>query len=169
MGIVEYRERLSTPLRQASLCLLIKDDEILLGMKKRGFAEGKWNGFGGKPNNNEKILDTAIREVVEEVGITPSSLVQVALLDFYFPHHPDWNQQVTVYSTTQWEGDPTETEEMKPKWFAKSKIPYNEMWVDDIYWLPLVLDGKKIRASFLFGEGDKLLDQESKVVESFDE
>jgi 8-oxo-dGTP pyrophosphatase MutT (NUDIX family) len=27
--------------------------EILLGMKKRGFGAGKWNGFGGKLEENE--------------------------------------------------------------------------------------------------------------------
>jgi len=35
-------------MRQTTLCLLIKEGEVLLGMKKRGFATGKWNGFGGK-------------------------------------------------------------------------------------------------------------------------
>ena len=168
MKIVEYREALQTPLRQATLCFVIKDDKVLLGMKKRGFAEGRWNGFGGKSNDNEEILDTAIRETEEEVGITPSSLVEIAVLDFYFPHHSDWNQQVVAYSTTEWEGVPIESEEMRPKWFSRDEIPYDEMWVDDIHWLPLVLEGKKIRASFLFGEEDKLLDQKIKVVENFD-
>lgn len=27
--------------------------QILLGMKKRGFGAGKWNGFGGKLEENE--------------------------------------------------------------------------------------------------------------------
>ena len=34
MKLVEYRETLTKPLRQATLCLLVKDDEVLLAMKK---------------------------------------------------------------------------------------------------------------------------------------
>ena len=35
----------------------IRDEEnILLGMKKRGFGVGKWNGFGGKVQPGETIL-----------------------------------------------------------------------------------------------------------------
>jgi len=26
--------------------------KVLLGMKKKGFGEGKWNGFGGKVEKN---------------------------------------------------------------------------------------------------------------------
>jgi len=32
-------------------------------MKKRGFGQGKWNGFGGKVEPNESIEQAAIREM----------------------------------------------------------------------------------------------------------
>ncbi len=35
--------------------------KMLLGMKKRGLGEGKWNGFGGKVEKGEKIPQAAIR------------------------------------------------------------------------------------------------------------
>jgi len=35
-------------------------------MKKRGFGEGKWNGFGGKNKAKETIIETALRELHEE-------------------------------------------------------------------------------------------------------
>lgn len=44
-----------------SLVFVRKPREILLGMKKRGFGEGKWNGFGGKVEPNETILQGALR------------------------------------------------------------------------------------------------------------
>ena len=53
-------------MRQAKLCLLIKDGKILLAMKKRGFGVGKWNGCGGKLKDNERLEDAAIRELQEE-------------------------------------------------------------------------------------------------------
>lgn len=35
--------------------------KILLGMKKRGFGQGRWNGFGGKVEKGETILAGAKR------------------------------------------------------------------------------------------------------------
>ena len=43
-----------------------------------------------------------------------------------------------------------ETEEMKPQWFNFSDIPYEQMWSDDKYWLPILLAGKKFKGNFLF-------------------
>ncbi len=37
------------------------DKQILLGLKKRGFGEGKWNGFGGKVHVGESIAKGAVR------------------------------------------------------------------------------------------------------------
>ena len=34
---------------------------VLLGMKKRGFGAGKYNGFGGKIEENESNYDGAVR------------------------------------------------------------------------------------------------------------
>lgn len=44
-------------------------DQILLGMKKRGFGMGKWNGFGGKVEPGETIEEGALREMAEESGV----------------------------------------------------------------------------------------------------
>lgn len=55
MNIHEFRKNYLHPLRQATLCFLIDKNKVLLGMKKHGFAEDKWDGFGGKVNEN--ILD----------------------------------------------------------------------------------------------------------------
>jgi 8-oxo-dGTP pyrophosphatase MutT (NUDIX family) len=37
-------------------------DRVLLGEKKRGFGEGYYNGFGGKVEKAETILEAAKRE-----------------------------------------------------------------------------------------------------------
>jgi ADP-ribose pyrophosphatase YjhB (NUDIX family) len=166
MKIEEYKEKNLQPLRQATLCFLIRGDEILLAMKKRGFGKDRWNGVGGKPQDGEKIEDAAIREAEEEIVVKPKYLRKVATLNFYFPHNPDWNNQVFVYFSESWEGEPSETEEMSPKWYKKSEVPFASMWPSDIYWLPPVLDGKKIEAEFLFGQGDVVLDSKMREIES---
>jgi len=148
-----------TPLRQASLCLLLREGEILLARKKRGFGVGKWNGAGGKPEPGEPIERTAIRETEEELGVTPRDLCRVATLDFFFPQTPEyvgWDQQVCVFLGDAWDGDPTESEEMAPRWFPLDALPLAEMWPDDIHWLPLVLTGKRLHAYFLYESADTI-------------
>lgn len=146
-------------MRQATLCLLVKDDQILLAMKKRGFGAGKWNGVGGKLSPGEAIENAAIRETLEEIGVKPSILRHTAVLNFYFPKslaNKDWNQQVMVYLVDEWEGEPSESEEMKPQWFNLNEIPYESMWSDDSYWLPKVLGGQFVKADIYFDENQQV-------------
>lgn len=158
MQVNTYKKTITTPLRLATLCFLIKEDEILLAMKKRGFGQGKLNGVGGKQQTNESITQTAVRETQEEICVTPINITKKATLNFYFPHHPDWNQQVIVFTCQQWHGTPQETEEMKPKWYKQNQLPLKKMWIDDQYWLPLMLKGRNIEAEFLFSPEDEIID-----------
>ena len=53
---------MTTPARKVLTLAFIRDgDQLLLGMKKRGFGAGKWNGFGGKVDPGETILQGAAR------------------------------------------------------------------------------------------------------------
>ena len=122
-------------------------------MKKRGFGAGKWNGMGGKIHEGEIIENAAIRELEEEVGIQgkAENLEKVALLKFRCAK-PDFNWDVHVFFLRNWEGEPVETEEMRPQWFPVDAIPYDSMWVDDKHWLPEVLAGRKLEAEFVFND-----------------
>jgi 8-oxo-dGTP pyrophosphatase MutT (NUDIX family) len=98
--LASFKLKVQQPLRQATLLFLIKDNEILLAMKKRGFGQGKYNGVGGKVDSGESLEVAAVRETKEEIDVTPVNYWHVANLDFYFPHEPiekDWNQRVVVY------------------------------------------------------------------------
>ncbi len=142
-------------MRQATLVLLLKGDppaEILLGLKKAGFAVGKWNGFGGKLEPGESPVDAAARELYEEVSIRVDKfdLAPAANLDFVFPNSPEWDQVVHVFVATLWKGEPVESVEMLPRWFKTAELPWEQMWQDDRHWLPLVLAGKRVRGRFVF-------------------
>jgi 8-oxo-dGTP diphosphatase len=148
-----------------TLLFLRKDDKILLAMKKRGFGAGLWNGVGGKVDPGETVEQAMVRECQEEINVTPKNFVKVAYHDFTNDAATEsWQQQVHVYLCDQWEGEPTETEEMAPKWFAITDIPYTEMWQDDQMWLPLVLQDKKVTGTFSFDEHNDILSATITVV-----
>lgn len=139
-----------------TLCLPLKEDQVLLAMKKRGFGEGKWNGAGGHIEEGESSEEGAIRETEEEYSITPKSLKLVATLNFKFLDKPEWDRVVDVYITRKWSGEVSETEEMRPQWFKINEIPLSEMWEADTHWLPLVLANKILLADFDYTADQKL-------------
>lgn len=149
-----------------TLLFLRKDNQILLAMKKRGFGSDRYNGVGGKVTKGESIGAATIRECQEEIGVTPLNLEKVAYHDFIFPEGIA-DIHVHTYICTEWEGEPTESDEMAPEWFDIRDIPYDHMWQDDIYWLPAVLLGKKLETKFWFNADETLTKSEITIVESF--
>jgi len=119
-------------------------------MKKRGFGAGKWNGYGGKVTERESPRTAAARELQEEssLSVAEQALEQVALVRFYF----DGSQlfECYVFLARDWQGEPAESEEMRPHWFPVAQLPFEEMWVADKKWIPLILAGKKLEAEVNF-------------------
>lgn len=142
-----------------TLCLIQKDEKLLLGMKKRGFGKGRWNGFGGKVNSNESIELAAKRELKEEAGVIAQDMEKFGILDFKFPNDPEIFQ-VHIFKVQKFKGEPQESEEMTPQWFHVKDIPFKQMWSDDKYWLPLFLEEKKFQGKFFFDKNDNVLDKE---------
>lgn len=137
-------------MKLSTLCFCIRDNSVLLAMKKRGFGAGKWNGYGGKVGEKESPRTAAARELKEESNLFADerTLEQVALVRFYF----DGSQlfECHVFLARDWQGEPDESEEMRPRWFSVSQLPFEEMWVADRKWIPLILAGKKLEAEVNF-------------------
>jgi 8-oxo-dGTP pyrophosphatase MutT (NUDIX family) len=133
-----------------TVSIIYQYPKILLGMKKVRFGKGKYNGFGGGVRDNESLLESAIRETSEETGgvimVDPRRMGNIL---FHFQSNED-DHDVHFFRATKTRGTPRETEEMRPEWFDINQIPYGQMWVDDIYWLPLLLAGKSFRGEFEF-------------------
>ncbi len=145
---------------ETTLCLLKKENKILLAMKKRGFGEGKYNGVGGKIERGETPDDAMIRETKEEILVTPTKYEKVGIIEFdEFYKGQKEKVMFHLYVASEWQGEPTESDEMKPEWFDIQNIPYDKMFPDDKYWLPLILEGRKIKAYFDFDEEWNLLNK----------
>lgn len=141
-----------------TLCIIHKYPRVLLGMKKRGFGAGKWNGFGGKVEQGETIKEAAKREIYEEAGIAlrDKDINKAGVIEFEFKGDPEI-LEVHIFRAHKFSGEPKETDEMRPAWFEAHEIPYNNMWADDAHWMPLLLSGKKFSGKFLFEGHDKIL------------
>ena len=132
-----------------TLCIVVKDEQVLLGMKKRGFGEGRWNGFGGKVEEGEAVEQAALRELKEEAGIETLEIKELGVIDFSFQNDLKV-LEVHIFRVDKFKGKPKESEEMRPYWFNFKNIPFAQMWPDDIYWFPLLLQNKLFKGEFLF-------------------
>ncbi|OGZ11042.1 MAG: hypothetical protein A3D67_03230 [Candidatus Lloydbacteria bacterium RIFCSPHIGHO2_02_FULL_51_22] len=143
-----------------TLCIIHEHPRVLLGMKKKGFGEGKWNGFGGKLEKGESIEEACLRELHEEAGIAPKTLIKLGVLDFRFQKNPHEVLEVHIFKGHGIEGEPRESDEMHPAWFHVDDVPFQKMWPDDIHWFPLFLADKRFNGTFLFGDGDAIIEKE---------
>ena len=132
-------------------------NEILLGMKKRGFGCGRFNGFGGKVEQGESNEEAAKRELLEESSIESLELKRLGYIVFKMLDIRKI-MKVHIYETWNYVGEPVESDEMRPKWFNEADIPYENMWLDDKYWFPLMLQSKSFCGRFEFEDEETITD-----------
>ena len=142
------------PSERATLCFVIREEEILLILKKRGLGAGKINAPGGRLEPGESAHAAAIRETQEELNVTPLDLQKRGELFFQFAD--GYGLHCVVFFANDCLGEATETEEAIPVWTPLERIPFEEMWEDDIHWLPGAISGNCFRGYFHF-DGDKML------------
>ncbi|EFA85482.1 hypothetical protein PPL_01439 [Heterostelium album PN500] len=147
------------PMKLVNLCLFIRNNnkEILLGLKKRGFGVGKWDGCGGKVEPNESVEEGAIREAKEEFGLTPTTIYS----NPKYVGGPMEHLENHVFIVTDWSGELVETDEMQPKWFdlEREGMPFKSMWPDFEIWFNYLKDNHfkaKLDFDFHFDEKDNI-------------
>ena len=144
-----------TPGEKATLLFVLRDGRILLIDKKTGLGAGKVNGPGGRIEPGETARDGAIREVQEELCVTPTGVQEAG--ELYFQFVDGYALHGVVFTATGFDGQLCETYEAAPRWTPLESIPYERMWADDALWLPLLLKGQRFRGYFIF-DGDLMLD-----------
>jgi 8-oxo-dGTP diphosphatase/2-hydroxy-dATP diphosphatase len=147
-----------------TLCLVHEHPRVLLGMKKRGFGAGRWNGFGGKVQEGETVDEAARRELREEAGLEADELSERGILEFEFESDPTMLLEVHIFKIESYSGSPAESEEMRPQWFTVDEIPFGQMWSDDVYWLPLFLKGLRFKGRLMFDK-PSTADYQARILE----
>jgi len=159
---ITAKKRKGEPKRMArfdTLCYIIDDKKLLMLKKSVGlFGGGKWNGLGGKISVGESPKQACIREVYEESGLNVENLKYHGALKFWFGNTTNEPIIVYVFSTKSFEGQLKESPEGILKWIDFDKVPYEDMWEDDQYWLPMLMKKENFDGEFHFNqEGTKLL------------
>lgn len=142
---------------QATLLFLLIGDKVLMIQKKTGLGAGKYNAAGGKLEEGETIEEGALRELEEELCVKAIKPKLLGELKFQF--RDGYSLHTYAFLSKEFEGIPKETREAIPVWFEKDKLPFDDMWEDDPYWVPLLLEGKEVTGKFLF-DGDNMLDHD---------
>ena len=143
------------PRQRATLLFIIQDGQALLIHKKRGLGAGKINAPGGRLEAGETARQAAIRETQEEIGVTPLNVR--ACGELFFQFIDGLSLHCAVFRADDHEGDPVETDEAIPLWAPLSNLPYDRMWEDDAYWVPLMLEEKSFTGYFIF-DGSRMVD-----------
>ena len=145
----------------ATLVYVVEGNSVLLIRKKRGLGAGKINAPGGRLEPGESLEECAIREVQEELLVTPLELELIG--DNRFQFVDGYSLHAHVYRANGYVGTPTETAEAIPHWFDLGEVPYDEMWEDDRLWVPYIFEGVRFTARYIF-DGDRMLDHKIELL-----
>lgn len=143
------------PTMRGTLLFVFDGDRVLLIRKKRGLGAGLINAPGGKIDPGETALQSAERELWEEVGVQALATEEVGELSFQFVD--GLRLHVQVFRSRTFRGEAVETDEALPMWVSTDALPYDEMWADDRVWIPRMLAGRPFHLRGLF-DGLVMLD-----------
>lgn len=141
-----------------TLVFLKRETSLLLGYKTRGIGKGLWNGFGGKLEENETMLNCAKREVEEECNLIVKDLKPIGIVR-YEVEDTYTSNIIHIFTGTEFEGKEKASVEMNPiKWYKFSEIPYDKMWPCSPLWYPLMLNNKYFTAHVFYSSDHVLRD-----------
>ena len=118
-----------------ALCMVCRGEELLLQNR----VKKDWQGYtfpGGHVEPGESIVDSVIREMKEETGLTVRDLRLCGVKHFPIP---DGRYLVFLYKTDSFEGELCSSDEGEMKWISRKDLP-NSKTVGDFMELLSVFD-----------------------------
>lgn len=106
--------------------IIVGLDRVLLGQRSpdRAFFPNVWDVFGGHIEPGEQPIETLVREIQEELGITPTRWMELETIRESVPAHDDTPSNdliVYLYCVTAWLGTPVNKqphEHSTIQWFS---------------------------------------------------
>lgn len=147
--------------KRATVCFIERNGKVLLQLKAaHKFGGGRWNGPGGKVEEQEEPEGGIIREVYEETCLAIDEPQFHGTITIAFGAPEQYRLTAYVYVARTFTGHPSGNEEGRLRWFPMNRLPYDRMWLDQRYWLPIVLAGGHVQGLCVFedDEGRTLLD-----------
>jgi 8-oxo-dGTP diphosphatase len=91
---------------QLVAAFIVQEGRILLGQRAsdRAFYPDVWDVFGGHIEPGERPDQTLVRELEEELGITPTQWTELGVIRDSLPEH---DLVVYLYCVTAWIGTPS--------------------------------------------------------------
>ena len=137
-------------------------DRVLLIHRARpgDHAFGKWNGLGGKLEDDEDVASGMCREIREEAGIEVTSLALRGTVSWpgFGPDGEDWLGFIFVVDG--WTGAPLDANdegslEWVPLEALTSDPPWLDLWPGDRWFLPLVFsrDSRQFHGLMPYADG----------------
>jgi len=130
---------------QATVCFMCSRGKVLLQRRAVGrLWAGRLNGPGGKIARGETATTAIVREVQEETGVRLGAVRPAGVLDLRFGAPPSHTLLVHVFTSDRFRGRPRGGREGGLRWYAVHRLPFDGLWPDMRYWLPLVLAGGEV-------------------------
>ena len=142
-----------------TLCYIEKDEKYLMlhrVKKKNDMNHDKWIGIGGKLEAAESPFDGAKREILEETGLTVSSLDYRGIVTFVSDEFG--TEYMHLFHTKSFEGAIREDcDEGNLEWIEKKKLLSLPIWEGDKIFLSLLDEPVPFFSLKLSYEGDTLV------------
>ena len=143
----------------STLCYIEKDDSYLMlhrTKKEHDINKGKWIGVGGHFEQDESPDECVRREVLEETGLTLSSLSLRGIVTFI--SGSGINEYMFLYTASGFSGDLTDCSEGDLEWVKRSKIKDLTLWEGDKIFLKLLADDAPFFSlKLVYDGGDNLV------------
>ncbi|MBM4205832.1 MAG: 8-oxo-dGTP diphosphatase [Gammaproteobacteria bacterium] len=134
-----------TPITGTLGYVLSPDDRQVLMVHRNARKDdqhlGKYNGLGGKLENNEDVAEGMLREIREEADITVTAMELRGTISWpgFGPNGEDWLG--FIFLITAFDGTPpADNDEGDLRWVLREELMDLPMWEGDRHFLPLVFD-----------------------------
>ena len=108
--------------------LLMREGQILLARRSKGrrFYANCWSFPGGHIETNETADEALVRELREEIGVTPLQFQLIAQISHQ--PEPSHDYRFHLFSVTQWKGEPEirDDEHSELQWMAIEEAVKNK-------------------------------------------